>query len=176
MLFVQRVDNAIHLALVIQKVNSSIYFLKNQHQMSQGTLTSDIDKLSKIVIWCVLILCLFYVMISSFLLEALLYSFQSVCVAVFLINLRLNFSLCHMSELCLFTCNLLIYLGDVYDGMESKTLEMPDKKRYKRPSTGVRHTRRSASAEMIDRDEDDMVGNENLSPARRRSRRKKTHG
>lgn len=66
--------------------------------------------------------------------------------------------------------------GDVYDEMESKTLEMPDKKRYKRPSTGVRHTRRSASAEMIDRDEDDMVGNENLSPARRRSRRKKTHG
>jgi len=70
-------------------------------------------------------------------------------------------------------------LGDVYDGMEtSKTLDMPEKKRYKRPSSGgVRHTRRSASAEMIDREDDEMMGdNENLSPARRRPRRKKTHG
>lgn len=68
--------------------------------------------------------------------------------------------------------------GDaLYDEMESKTLEMPDKRRHKRPSSGVRHTRRSASAEMIDRDEDEMMGdNENLSPARRRPRRKKTHG
>ncbi|XP_020630126.1 transmembrane protein 237A-like isoform X1 [Orbicella faveolata] len=69
--------------------------------------------------------------------------------------------------------------GDVYDGMEtSKTLDMPEKKRYKRPSSGgVRHTRRSASAEMIDREDDEMMGdNENLSPARRRPRRKKTHG
>ena len=73
------------------------------------------------------------------------------------------------------TCNL----GDVlYDGMESKTLDMPEKKRYKRSSSGgVRHTRRSASAEMIDRYEDEVMGdNENLSPARRRPRRKKTHG
>ena len=74
---------------------------------------------------------------------------------------------------------MIIYsLGDaLYDEMESKTLEMPDKRRHKRPSSGVRHTRRSASAEMIDRDEDEMMGdNDNLSPARRRPRRKKTHG
>lgn len=60
----------------------------------------------------------------------------------------------------------------------SKTLDMPEKKRYKRPASGgVRHTRRSASAEVIDREDDEMMGdNENLSPARRRPRRKKSHG
>lgn len=60
----------------------------------------------------------------------------------------------------------------------SKTLDMPEKKRYKRPASGgVRHTRRSASAEVIDREDEEMMGdNENLSPARRRPRRKKTHG
>ncbi|KAJ7334550.1 hypothetical protein OS493_014874 [Desmophyllum pertusum] len=58
-----------------------------------------------------------------------------------------------------------------------KTLDMPEKKRYKRPASGgVRHTRRSASAEVIDREDDEMGDNENLSPARRRPRRKKTHG
>lgn len=63
------------------------------------------------------------------------------------------------------------------DELESKTLEMPEKRRYKRPSSGVRHTRRSASAEMIDRGEDTRMGdNDNLSPARRRPRRKKSHG
>ena len=70
-------------------------------------------------------------------------------------------------------------LGDVYDGMEtSKTLDMPEKKRYKRPAFGgIRHTRRSASAEVIDREDDEMMGDtENLSPARRRPRRKKSHG
>lgn len=69
--------------------------------------------------------------------------------------------------------------GDVMyeDELESKTLEMPEKRRYKRPSSGVRHTRRSASAEMIDRGEDTRMGdNDNLSPARRRPRRKKSHG
>lgn len=65
----------------------------------------------------------------------------------------------------------------MYDGVESKTLDMPEKKRYKRPASGgVRHTRRSASAEVIDREDDEMGDNENLSPARRRPRRKKTHG
>lgn len=74
---------------------------------------------------------------------------------------------------------LFVYEGDVMydDGVESKTLEMPEKRRYKRPSSGARHTRRSASAEMIDRDEDELMAeNENLSPARRRPRRKKSHG
>ena len=73
---------------------------------------------------------------------------------------------------------MLLFVGDaLYDGIESNTLDLPDKKKYKRPSSGVRHTRRSASAEMIDRDEDEvMADNENTSPARRRPRRKKTHG
>ena len=53
---------------------------------------------------------------------------------------------------------------------------MPEKKRYKRPASGVRHARRSASAEMIDREDDDVRDGENVSPARRRPRRKKTHG
>lgn len=68
----------------------------------------------------------------------------------------------------------------MFDGTEmSKTLDMPEKKRYKRPASsgGIRHTRRSASAEVIDREDDETMGdNENLSPARRRPRRKKTHG
>lgn len=70
------------------------------------------------------------------------------------------------------------YLGDVYDGMESKTLDMPEKKRYKRPASGgVRHTRRSASAEVINREDEEMMDEpENVSPARRRPRRKRTHG
>lgn len=68
--------------------------------------------------------------------------------------------------------------GDaLYDEMESSTLDMPDKKKYKRPPSGVRQTRRSASAEMIDRDEDEgMADNENMSPARRRPRRKRNQG
>ncbi|RMX60153.1 hypothetical protein pdam_00010103 [Pocillopora damicornis] len=67
--------------------------------------------------------------------------------------------------------------GDVYDGMESKTLDIPEKKRYKRPASGVTRHARSASAEVINRDEEDMMGdNENFTPARRRPRRKRTHG
>ena len=69
--------------------------------------------------------------------------------------------------------------GEVSDGIEmSKTLDIPEKKRYKRPpSGGVRYTRRSASAEVINKEDDEMMAdNENLSPARRRPRRKKTHG
>ena len=73
--------------------------------------------------------------------------------------------------------NLLIYSGDVYDGMESKTLDIPEKKRYKRPASGVTRHARSASAEVINRDEEDMMGDtENFTPARRRPRRKRTHG
>ena len=59
--------------------------------------------------------------------------------------------------------------------MESKTLDLSERRRHKRPSSGVRHTRRSASAEMIDRDDDDMRGFENTSPTRRRQRRRKAH-
>lgn len=72
----------------------------------------------------------------------------------------------------------LPFVGDaLYDEMESNTLDMPDKKKHKRPPSGVRHTRRSASAEMIDRDEDEvMADNENMSPTRRRPRRKKYQG
>lgn len=58
--------------------------------------------------------------------------------------------------------------------MESKTLDLSERRRHKRPSSGVRHTRRSASAEMIDRD-DEMGGLENTSPTRRRQRRRKAH-
>ena len=73
---------------------------------------------------------------------------------------------------------MLPFVGDaLYDEMESSTLDMPDKKKYKRPPSGVRQTRRSASAEMIDRDEDEvMADNENMSPARRRPRRKRNQG
>lgn len=61
--------------------------------------------------------------------------------------------------------------------MESKTLDIPEKKRYKRPASGVTRHARSASAEVINRDEEDMMGdNENFTPARRRPRRKRTHG
>lgn len=67
--------------------------------------------------------------------------------------------------------------GEVYDGMESNTLDIPEKKRYKRPASGVTRHARSASAEVINREEEDMMGDtENLSPARRRPRRKRTHG
>lgn len=67
--------------------------------------------------------------------------------------------------------------GDVmYDEeMESKTLDLSERRRHKRPSSGVRHTRRSASAEMIDRDDDETRGFENTSPTRRRQRRRKAH-
>ena len=61
--------------------------------------------------------------------------------------------------------------------MESKTLDIPEKKRYKRPASGVTRHARSASAEVINRDEEDMIGDtENFTPARRRPRRKRTHG
>lgn len=61
--------------------------------------------------------------------------------------------------------------------MESKTLDIPEKKRYKRPASGVTRHARSASAEVINRDEEDMMGDaENFTPARRRPRRKRTHG
>lgn len=56
------------------------------------------------------------------------------------------------------------------------TLEIPDKKRHKRP-TGSRHAPRSASAEVLHHMEDeDMVEGENMSPTRRRSRRRRGHG
>ena len=59
--------------------------------------------------------------------------------------------------------------------MESKTLDLSERRRHKRPSSGVRHTRGSASAEMIDRDDDETRGLENTSPTRRRQRRRKAH-
>lgn len=59
--------------------------------------------------------------------------------------------------------------------MESKTLDLSERRRHKRLNSGVRHTRRSASAEMIDRDDDDTGGIENTSPTRRRQRRRKAH-
>lgn len=69
--------------------------------------------------------------------------------------------------------------GDVMfdEEMESKTLDLSERRRQKRPPSGVRHTRRSASAEMIGRDDDNVMGdNENMSPTRRRQRRKKPQG
>ena len=91
---------------------------------------------------------------------------------------------CLLDYSTIFTCLrwiivqlIYFYSGDVYDGMESKTLDIPEKKRYKRPASGVTRHARSASAEVINRDEEDMMGDtENITPARRRPRRKRTHG
>ncbi|KAK3753816.1 hypothetical protein QZH41_018467 [Actinostola sp. cb2023] len=67
---------------------------------------------------------------------------------------------------------------NVYDGNEVQmhTLETPDKKRHKRPM-GSRHAPRSASAEVLHRmEEEEMADGENMSPTRRRNRRRRGHG
>ena len=64
--------------------------------------------------------------------------------------------------------------GELYDDAETNTLEVPEKKRHKRPAgSSSRHIRRSASAEMVDKEPHD---GENISPTRRRQRRKRVHG
>ena len=70
---------------------------------------------------------------------------------------------------------VLLFTGEVQDVVETNTLETPDKKRHKRPPASSRHVRRSASAEMVDREGYNRDA-ENVSPSRRRQRRKRVHG
>ncbi|XP_031558406.1 transmembrane protein 237A-like [Actinia tenebrosa] len=68
--------------------------------------------------------------------------------------------------------------GDLHDRNELQmhTLDIPDKRRHKRPPmASSRHAPRSASAEVLNRMEDDIDG-ENLSPTRGRNRRRRGHG
>jgi len=73
--------------------------------------------------------------------------------------------------------SLSFLLGDIYDEEPAQmhTLDIPDKRRHKRPT--ARHAPRSASAEVLHRmEEDEILEGENLSPTRRRSRRRRGHG
>ncbi|XP_032241891.1 transmembrane protein 237 [Nematostella vectensis] len=70
--------------------------------------------------------------------------------------------------------------GEFFNGDPSTqmhSLQLPEKKRHKRPPPGPRHARRSASAEVINRlDGPDEMDGENMSPTRRRNRRRRAHG